>query len=58
MKKRIDDKAWRSLRVYSLAEFEKFKDICHSEYSNPQIELNKFIRRVVEAGTLKEVKWH
>lgn len=44
--------AFRTFRIYDPEALRAFTEICKSEYSDPNKEVNRFIARVVQAGTI------
>lgn len=43
---------WRGLRIIDGVEYERFRELCHASYSNPNREINLFIHRSVQAGKI------
>jgi len=45
------DYTFKTFRVYDMEAFRAFSEICKREYTDANKELNKFVQRVVQAGT-------
>lgn len=45
------DYTFKTFRVYDPDAFRAFSEICKREYTDANKELNKFVQRVVSAGT-------
>jgi hypothetical protein len=43
---------WRGLRIVNGAEYERFKDLCRENFSNPSREFNLFIHKSVVSGVI------
>lgn len=46
---------WRGLRLYDPKVYEKFKEVCVREMSNPSRELNYYMLRCAEIGHIPTI---